>query len=173
MYSNDSSSVPEPDEYSARPSERPVSKSSRGAPVTETGPENSTAISTPSPMPYAPSGAEESTPVTTAGRNPDITRTVPLSSSPSSSWPGAPTATSTAPSPFKSPNRETDEPNMSPADSPGAPPTWTACLAEPSAFINSTQPAPSSLETPGAPTATSGTPSRSKSPIPDTDEPNR
>ena len=172
MYSNDSSSVPEPDEYPACPSERPVSKSSRGVPVTETGSENSTVISTSLPMPYVLSGVGESTPITTAGRNPDITRTVPLLSFPSSSWRGAPTAISTAPSPFKSPSKETDEPNMSPADSPSAPLTWTACLAEPSAFINSTQPPPS-LETPGAPTATSGTPSRSKSPIPDTDEPNR
>ena len=137
-YSNDSSPVPEPDAYEARPSERPVSRMSRGAPVTKTGSENSTAMSISSPMPYAPSGVPESTPVTAAGLNPDITRTIPLSSFPSSSWRGAPTAISMAPSPFKSPNRDTDEPNRSSADNPSTPRTWTACLAEPSAFINST-----------------------------------
>ena len=84
---------------------------------------------------------------------------------------GTPATMSGIPSPSKSPTPETDVPNLSPAPN-GAPPMELDSFADPSALSRTTCTAPVLRALPGEPTTKSGTPSRSKSPIPETDEPN-
>ena len=92
--------------------------------------------------------------------------------------PHAPAARSATPSRSRSPISATDEPNMSPRPSAGAlgVPAFMARDSEvPSAPRNSRWTAPAFLapvRSPAAPTARSSTPSRFRSPMPATDEPN-
>ena len=90
-----------------------------------------------------------------------------------------PTARSTFPSRSRSPIPVTDEPNLSNAKMAGtlfvSLSIFLVSLTDPSGFIKSMNTAPILWPpevTYGAPTATSGVPSRSKSPIPATDVPN-
>ena len=106
------------------------------------------------------------------------TWTAPLLRCPSSS-PGAPAAMSPTPSPSRSPMPATDEPKASSSASDGP-----FCVVElisavpftvPSEFMNRTWTAPLSgppASSPLAPTAMSGTPSRSRSPTPAAENPN-
>ena len=82
----------------------------------------------------------------------------------------APAAMSDIPSPSRSPIPEIDEPNLSPAPN-GAPLMELDSFTDPSALSRTTCTAPVLSELPGEPTAMSGIPSRSKSPIPATAEP--
>ena len=88
-------------------------------------------------------------------------------------WPGAPTAMSRVPSPSKSAD-EADSPNRSPADSEGPsavePSIFCVDFAVPSALSMTRYSAPA--PSPRAPTAMSGIPSESASPMPATPEPN-
>ena len=84
---------------------------------------------------------------------------------------GTPATMSGIPSPSKSPTPETDVPNRSPAPN-GAPSIELVPFTDPSALSRTTCTAPVLRALPGEPTTKSGTPSRSKSPIPETDEPN-
>ena len=109
------------------------------------------------------------------------TCSAPLSADapPGPSSPSAPAAMSCIPSPSMSPRPAADEPNASPSDSEG--PLAAELLISavlftvPSEFMNSTCSAPLPLppaSSPGAPAAMSGTPSRSRSPTPASEEPN-
>ena len=100
----------------------------------------------------------------------NMTCRAPLPSPPASS-PGAPAATSGMPSPSMSPMPATDEPKLSPLEriGPNGVPSWipAVLLAVPSEFMNMTWIWPL-LGLPGAPATMSGTPSRSRSPMPAT-----
>ena len=105
------------------------------------------------------------------------TWTAPLSVPPASS-PGAPAKMSATPSRSKSPVPATEDPKLSPFESTGpfavAELIAAVFFTVPSGFMNSTWIAPllgPPASSPGAPAAMSGTPSRSRSPMPATDEP--
>ena len=98
---------------------------------------------------------------------------------PPASSPGAPAAMSGTPSPSRSPMPAAEAPNRSPITSDGPladSSISTACFTVPSRLRNMTCSAPIHLpltvESPGAPAATSGIPSLSRSPMPATDAPN-
>ena len=162
-YRNAKTAVPLPDTYAARASAAPVSSSSFGVPVTDTGSENSTSTSIVLPLPYVPSAAVDVALTTTAFLPISITYAAPRDSLSS-----APTTRSPVPSRLRSPANPTDLPKPSLADSvvSGRLRLFIATvrLTEPSGFKKITC---ASLP-PGAPATRSGVPSLSTSPAAET-----
>ena len=149
------------------------------SPAAETAPKSP---SRPAPGPLAVEPLISAVLFTVPSELRNIMWTAPLfvDAPPAPSSISAPAATSGTPSPSRSPTPASEEPNPSPSESEGpfaVDELISAVLfTVPSAFMNSRCTAPLPLppaSSPWAPAATSGTPSRSRSPTPASDEPNR
>ena len=127
------------------------------------------------PCPYVPSAASDVTRNTVASLSMNSMCAAPEPDA----VPGAPIIRSATPSLFRSPASAADLPKLSEFARSGPlevrSSVSTVLFTLPSRFISMTWTAPRPVppeSSPGAPTAISGIPSLSKSPMPDTDAPN-